>query len=555
MCSKYISFFVTLAFCINASTSTTHAVLLEDLIEGNKLDETFTNKRIGYYMGSFDPFHLGHEGVVKNVREQDLCDFVLVYPMWGGDPHKQRTDIAHRFLMIFNLYKDHPNVIVTAMPPQTMQSHLTKPTTIMSDNGLPFIESAIEGTTYAAIIGSDTALAIANPENNRQNSLRGIQIPQEYYNHTRGCSRALPVQSFIISPRTGDDISTLGSKIYDRLIIGIINDPNELGISSTMIRERSKNHIPINSLISEGVDTVINLYRLYQPKDNTLWNSHEIKNILIQGDIVSQQSMGHFLTSQGKIVDYTSDVSLIELSESTRAVFKTFDEHDLREINEANAEVVAYSASQSFGLANVPPTVMRKINDKRGSLQLYVDSEIDAQKDDNYQKAMEFAEQKELQDLKVFYFLFRQWDVGKNNIIIKNKNSKTHLIAIDNANISHPQYVQYGDLPFVMVRSAQPSHNTILTSSKAVFPFDLAETFNKPIGNSLHEKYGDAFPTGFYNRSNTSGPIFFVVFYFKIVFGDNLMQAMKRLKMLFIRMYAPGRHTKSSKPLINLHSI
>lgn len=503
-----LSFIYLLFFFI----STAQAILLEDLVKNGTLVQELSHKRIGYYLGSFDPLHLGHERVVKLLLEQDLCDFVLIYPIWGGDPLKNRADITQRFSMIYNTFKDHPKVIVTAMPPQIMQSHLTKPTTLISDCGLPYVESAIEGAKYIAIIGSDTALAIADPKNKRKNSLQGIHIPKEYYNHTRGCSRALPVQSFIISVRSGDDISTLDNKIYDRPIIGTIDDANELGLSSTKVRHNIKNHVPIDSMVSKNVSTIIDLHNLYKakPADTVLWDNKEIERTLLNGAILQQQPMSDFLNAQKREVNYTKNVFLIELflpelQKNIKAVFKPVDINDQRALNEAYGEVVAYQCSLALSFPNIPPTVMREINGQLGSLQFYVDSNIDAQKDNNYQIAMAETEEKEVQNLKIFYFLLGQWDVGKNNIIIKKDCGKTYLVVIDNGNISHPQHVQYNDLSFVMVKEAEiiPQEDTSNTYEGA-FPFHLAKIFKKPIGDNLQKKYGNAFPQSFYDKSNKS---------------------------------------------------
>lgn len=54
-----IKLILTILICIYVSTA--HALILEDLVKDGKLESTLSQKKIGYYIGSFDPLHLGHE--------------------------------------------------------------------------------------------------------------------------------------------------------------------------------------------------------------------------------------------------------------------------------------------------------------------------------------------------------------------------------------------------------------------------------------------------------------------------------------------------------------
>lgn len=97
---------LTMLVCIYASIA--HALVLEDLVKDGKLESTLSQKKIGYYIGSFDPLHLGHEDVVNQILEQNLCDYVLIYPAWGGDEYKNRTDVKIRLEMLFAAFQKHP---------------------------------------------------------------------------------------------------------------------------------------------------------------------------------------------------------------------------------------------------------------------------------------------------------------------------------------------------------------------------------------------------------------------------------------------------------------
>jgi hypothetical protein len=70
--------------------SPVQGIVLEELIQDQKLQATLSGKKVGYYIGSFDPLHLGHEGVIEEILNQNLCDYILLYPAWGGDDYKDR---------------------------------------------------------------------------------------------------------------------------------------------------------------------------------------------------------------------------------------------------------------------------------------------------------------------------------------------------------------------------------------------------------------------------------------------------------------------------------
>src|SRR5688572_6988842 len=77
-----------------------NALVLENLIAKGTLESTLSNKKVGYYVGSFDPLHLGHEEVAELPILSDLCDYVIIYPNWGRDSYKDRIDINIRQDMV-----------------------------------------------------------------------------------------------------------------------------------------------------------------------------------------------------------------------------------------------------------------------------------------------------------------------------------------------------------------------------------------------------------------------------------------------------------------------
>ena len=252
---------LTLLMCIYVSTA--HALVLEDLVKNGKLGSTLSQKKIGYYIGSFDPLHLGHESVVNQILEQNLCDYVLIYPAWGGDEYKNRTDVQIRLDMIFAAFKEHPKVIVTKLTPGALQGALMK-----SDESLvagkPSVKTTLVGTEYIGIIGSDTALETSKDLKKLSVFMRGIKMPEKYKEHTIGGIIAIPVKGFIVSLRTGDSIDSLKGIFSDRPIIKTIST-NYIDLSSTKVRQMIKNGGVLDEgFVSQGVNEIIKKYDLYR---------------------------------------------------------------------------------------------------------------------------------------------------------------------------------------------------------------------------------------------------------------------------------------------------
>ena len=69
------------ALCL-LSTVPSHALVLEDLLLNGTLEKIVSHKRIGYFLGSFDPLHKGHEAFVESFLANDFGDLVIIYPSW-----------------------------------------------------------------------------------------------------------------------------------------------------------------------------------------------------------------------------------------------------------------------------------------------------------------------------------------------------------------------------------------------------------------------------------------------------------------------------------------
>ncbi|MDD4976409.1 MAG: adenylyltransferase/cytidyltransferase family protein [Bacteriovorax sp.] len=72
-------------------------------------------QRIGIYIGTFDPIHVGHSSVVEQSLKDGKLDYVLVIP--NSAAHKPNAlPFIHRLQMVKSLYEDSPNIVVPDGP-------------------------------------------------------------------------------------------------------------------------------------------------------------------------------------------------------------------------------------------------------------------------------------------------------------------------------------------------------------------------------------------------------------------------------------------------------
>lgn len=249
------------------------AIVLEDLIASNSLTETLEGKKLGYYTGSFDPVHGGHEAFAKGVIESGLCDYVLVVPAWGGDEIKSRVSVSFRLDMLFALFAGDPQVIVTRLSPLNIQRALTKEFPDDTIRGYPTVRPRAKNLTLFGLIGSDTALNLGIPTDNKQTEalrkkhlqvfMRGVSIPEKYAQATIGSIMALPVSQFIVGLRNGDDLEVLDGRVGDRLIASVYQHRCTDYASSTLVKQRLKNGESVDNLLDPAVLEIILKHNLY----------------------------------------------------------------------------------------------------------------------------------------------------------------------------------------------------------------------------------------------------------------------------------------------------
>lgn len=251
--------------------------------------------------------------------------------------------------------------------------------------------------------------------------------------------------------------------------------------------------------------TVTSMQHLESPQQNSSvyaapesWKDPGIIRCLQTAEVTAIEPIRKFLTNNGKQADYEGEVYIVTLARGIKAVFKPVSAHNL---GDPAAEVAAYRASLHLGFPYIPPTVIRTIpidaENREGSLQLYIHTEVDLLIGNIYQQAIqEMVPVKEQIELKTFYFIFGQADTGAHNLLLF-KDAAAHFISIDHAGLRVRQYVQWGELPFVrMLYSDQLNTN----DWDKPFPFDRAETMDNPTVEKLKQRFGDCLPTTFYQN-------------------------------------------------------
>lgn len=245
-----------------AYLSPANALVLEKLVQRGSLERTLTKKVVGVFLGTFDPVHKGHERAAALAIEQDICDYVLIYPHWAKG--KAKAALKDRLEMLFAAFADHPTVIVTRLSPYEMQAVLTLNDDGHLINGKATVVPAFGGTEFVGIMGSDTALSVNENDDAHATYMSGLQIPPKFQRHTVGGSMSLPVNHFVVVQRQGDDLDILDDHIGERRIQAVLESDEGQGLSSTDVRQAIKSGQAIGSMVNPAVAKIIVSKKLYR---------------------------------------------------------------------------------------------------------------------------------------------------------------------------------------------------------------------------------------------------------------------------------------------------
>jgi len=179
---------------------------------------------------------------------------------------------------------------------------------------------------------------------------------------------------------------------------------------------------------------------------NPPWNNQEgmenHEKQLQEGNIQEAMDMREYLTLKKKIAHFAGEVYLVLLDNGVKAVWKP---RKAEELDSAFSEVAAFKASQFLAEYTrchlVPATVMKDYNGRSGSLQWFVESDLDLWIDLDRDRAYAGLKRANLAYGAAFIHVLGQWDTHPGNqIMFFDSNGSTVLALIDNECIVNRKY-------------------------------------------------------------------------------------------------------------------
>jgi len=190
--------------------------------------------KVGLFGGAFNPIHVGHLRVAEEALRQFGLDRVIFIPT-ARPPHKEVDVPAElRFRMVELAIAGHPGFEVSRAEMDTDGPAYTV------DTVRKMLKLYPQGVAY--IIGADAFLGLSS---------------------WKDSDELIQLCPFIIAPRRGIDPEELRRPPLDRAEIHLIPmEPVE--ISSSEIRRRYREGLPVEGLVPEAVDRFIRAHGIYR---------------------------------------------------------------------------------------------------------------------------------------------------------------------------------------------------------------------------------------------------------------------------------------------------
>jgi len=206
-------------------------------------------RKIGISGGTFDPIHYGHLIVAEQIRESLGLDKVIFIPS-GAPPHKDNSKVTaaeHRFNMVCEAVKTNPYFEVsrieleregysyTVDTMEQLNALYGEETRLFFITGADVIPELLTWKEYEKLFGLCEFIAVLRPGYKKDDFIKEIEYLK----------------------------ATYSAKIHT------VHAPL-IGISSTIIRDRVRNHKSIKYLVPEGVEDYIVKNGLYLKEGRNL---------------------------------------------------------------------------------------------------------------------------------------------------------------------------------------------------------------------------------------------------------------------------------------------
>ena len=193
------------------------------------------SQKIGFYGGSFDPIHNGHLELGKELLEKVHLDRILFSPA-NQAPLRDRPYGASpedRFTMVSAAVTDIPNLEATDIEIQAGGTNFTL-------NTLRTLKSNMPDANFSVIIGAD-----------QLEKLPRWQRIEDLVKETE----------FIVLARPGHPLSP-PTELPDLRMRSF--NTREFKVSSSEVRNRIRDHLPIQELVPPPVASIITQRKLYR---------------------------------------------------------------------------------------------------------------------------------------------------------------------------------------------------------------------------------------------------------------------------------------------------
>jgi len=217
-----------------------------------------SKERIGLLGGTFNPVHLGHLKAASEVLRKTGLSRVLFIPSYIP-PHKKTAEVASpedRFAMVELAVAGHPRFVASAVEIEAREKSYSIVT-------LGKVRAAYPDARVFFLVGIDAFIEIETWRAHKE------VLEQCHFIVLSRPGFRLADARTVLDDRYAGWIHSLrggmpvGDDLLERFRIFIV-PIHALDISSTDIRRRIKQGLPIRGLVPEAVEAYIKKHRLYQ---------------------------------------------------------------------------------------------------------------------------------------------------------------------------------------------------------------------------------------------------------------------------------------------------